>query len=50
MSAVKVRDEPAATATVVVDPPLVAPTLQRRSVEARSVTGELLLVLVRTFW
>jgi hypothetical protein len=42
--------EPAATATVVVLPPVLAPTLHRRSFEDSEVTGELLFVFVRTFW
>lgn len=46
----KVTEEPAATETVVVEAPLLPPTLQRRSVDARSVTGELLLVFLRMFW
>jgi hypothetical protein len=50
MSAVKVTEEPAATETVEVEAPDPPPTLQRRSLELRSVTGELLLVFLRTFW
>ena len=46
----KVTDDPAATETVVVPLPEAPPTLQRRSGEERSVTGELLFVFLRTFW
>lgn len=50
MSAVKVTVEPAATDTVVVELPDPPPTLQRRSFELRSVTGEFMLVFLRIFW
>jgi hypothetical protein len=50
MSAVNVKDEPAAAETVVVPPLVAPPTLHRRSLEARSVTGELLFVFFRMFW
>lgn len=38
----KVTDEPAATETVVVDPPLAPLTLHLRALSERTVTGELL--------
>lgn len=41
MSAVKVKGWPATTGIVEVEAPRRPPTLQRRSVEVRSVTGEL---------
>lgn len=48
MSRVNVNDAPAATETVVVDPPVSPPTLHLMSVEVKSVTGELPLVFFRT--
>lgn len=50
MSAVKLTELPAATETVLVLLPSAPPTLQRRSLEARSVTGELLFVFCLMFW
>ena len=46
----KETEAPAATETTVVPLPEAPPTLQRRLVSLRTVTGELLLVFFLMFW